>query len=107
MFCLQDRYVVIEDCKPLADYYEALVDRISTFSLLLQSNGELESSPEFQGVSTSKFVEKAGEVMREFLRRQREEHRVSLETEKSDTLIFPTVQMGVLDITQVRQRGED
>ena len=98
---------MIEDCKPLADYYEALVDRVSRFSLLLQRNGQLESSQEFQGVSSSKFVEKSGDLMREFMRRQREEQRVDLETEKWDTVIFPTVQMGVFNINQVRQRPED
>ena len=97
---------MIEDCKPLADYYEALVDRVSRFSLLLQRNGQLESSQEFQGVSSSSFVEKSGDLMREFMRRQREEQVVDLETEKWDTVIFPTVQMGVFNINQVRQRAE-
>ena len=98
---LQDRYVVIEDCKPLADYYEGLVDRISEFSLQLQSNGEFVASPEFAGQSTGNFVERSRDLMRNFLSQQRELHSVSVEAEDWDTLIFPTVQMGVFNIDQV------
>ena len=98
---LQDRYVVIEDCKPLADYYEGLVDRISEFSLQLQSNGEFVASPEFAGQSTGNFVERSRDLMRKFLSQQREQHSVSVEGEDWDTLIFPTVQMGVFNIDQV------
>ena len=98
---MQDRYVVIEDCKPLADYYEGLVDNISKFSLHLQSNGEFVASPEFQGSeSAGNFVQKSRDLMRKFLSQQKEQHSVSLEGEDWDTVIFPTVQMGVFNIDQ-------
>ena len=93
--------MVIEDCKPLADYYEGLVDNISEFSLQLQSNGEFVASPQFEGQSTGNFVERSRDLMRKFLSQQRQRHRVSLEEEDWDTLIFPTVQMGVFNIDQV------
>ena len=94
--------MVIEDCKPLADYYEGLVDKISQFSLQLQSNGEFVASPEFAGLSAGNFVEKSRDLMRSFLSHQREQHRVSVEGDDWDTLIFPTVQMGLFNIDQVR-----
>ena len=95
--------MVIEDCKPLADYYEGLVDNISKFSLQLQSNGEFVTSPEFKGSeSTGNFVEKSRDLMRRFLSQQKEQHSVSLEGGDWDTVIFPTVQMGVFNIDQVR-----
>ena len=97
--------MVIEDCKPLADYYEGLVDNISKFSLQLKSNGEFVTSPEYEGSeSTGTFVEKSRELMRKFLRQKKEEHSVSLEGEDWDTVIFPTVQMGVFNIDQVSVR---
>ena len=95
--------MVIEDCKPLADYFEGLVDNISKFSLQLQSNGEFVTSPEFKGSeSTGNFVEKSRDLMRRFLSQQKEQHSVSLEGGDWDTVIFPTVQMGVFNIDQVR-----
>ena len=95
--------MVIEDCKPLADYFEGLVDNISKFSLQLQSNGEFVTSPEFKGSeSTGNFVEKSRDLMRRFLCQQNEQHSVSLEGGDWDTVIFPTVQMGVFNIDQVR-----
>ena len=95
--------MVIEDCKPLADYYEGLVDNISKFSLQLQSNGEFVASPEFTGSeSTGNFIEKSRGLMRKFLTQQQQQHSLSLEDGDWDTVIFPTVQMGVLNIDQVR-----
>ena len=35
----QDRYIVIEDCEPLANFCEDLVRKISEFSLELQTDG--------------------------------------------------------------------
>ena len=93
---------MIEDCKPLADYYEGLVDKISQCSLLLQNDGELLPSPELRGETLRGFKRKSGEIIREFLRRQTEQHRVDLQTDDWDTVIFPTVQMGVFNIQQVR-----
>ena len=78
------------------------MDNISKFSLILQSNGQLAASPEFKGrLSTPNFIEKSRDLMKKFLGRQREENRLSLEGEDWDTVIFPTVQMGVFNIDQV------
>lgn len=38
----QDRYVLIEDCGPLADFYDGLVSRVSEFSLQLSKGGQVQ-----------------------------------------------------------------
>lgn len=38
----QDRYVLIEDCGPLADFYDGLVSRVSEFSLQLGKGDEVQ-----------------------------------------------------------------
>nr|CAD7196586.1 unnamed protein product [Timema douglasi] len=38
----QDRYVLIEDCKPLADFYDALVSRVCDFSLHLDKANQVQ-----------------------------------------------------------------
>lgn len=37
----QDRYIVISDCAPLADFYSGLVERLSAVSLALDNNDSL------------------------------------------------------------------
>ena len=132
LFMFQDRYVLIEDCKELADYYEALVDTISQFSLVVSKDGSLaEEDSSFKGVSLSKFVEKGSGILRQFITNQYEKNRINLSepasrsqesksrhlsesrsqleidsrrlSDSSDTVIFPTVQMGLYNITQVSE----
>ena len=38
----QDRYVLIEDCGPLADFYDDLVSRVSEFSLQLGERNKVQ-----------------------------------------------------------------
>ena len=128
----QDRYVLIEDCKELADYYEDLVDTISQFSLVVSKDGSLaEGDSSFKGVSFSKFVEKGSGILRQFITNQYEKNRINLSepasrsqesksrhfsesrsqleldsrhlSDSTDTVIFPTVQMGLYNITQVSE----
>ena len=42
----QDRYVVLEKCPELADYFENLLEAISSFSYSLKANNEVEFSAE-------------------------------------------------------------
>jgi CDP-diacylglycerol--glycerol-3-phosphate 3-phosphatidyltransferase len=41
----QDRYVLIEDCGPLADFYDGLVSRVSEFSLQLGKGDQVQLHP--------------------------------------------------------------
>eukprot|EP00092_Neocalanus_flemingeri_P027299 GFUD01029609.1.p1 GENE.GFUD01029609.1~~GFUD01029609.1.p1 ORF type:complete len:463 (+),score=141.61 GFUD01029609.1:102-1490(+) len=98
----QDRYVVIEDCPGLADYYEGLVDTISTFSLGLDREEGFGIEQEFgshpyQG-QLSEFVEESSGLVRTFLEDQKLKNKADLED--FDTVVFPSVQMGQLNITQ-------
>ena len=45
----QDRYLIIEDCPPLATFCEELVRKISEFSLNLQSDGSFRVHPDWKG----------------------------------------------------------
>ena len=92
---------MIEDCKELADYYEDLVDTISKFSFVVNKDGGFTESKSFEGLNFSKFVQNCSKVMQTFLSHHRAKNRIDLETEDFDTVIFPTVQMGLYNVTQV------
>jgi CDP-diacylglycerol--glycerol-3-phosphate 3-phosphatidyltransferase len=44
----QDRYVLIEDCGPLADFYDGLVSRVSEFSLQLGKGDQVQLHPSWK-----------------------------------------------------------
>ncbi|PSN31725.1 hypothetical protein C0J52_23186 [Blattella germanica] len=44
----QDRYVLIEDCGNLANFYDGLVSRVSEFSLQLKKNDEVHLHPDWE-----------------------------------------------------------
>eukprot|EP00092_Neocalanus_flemingeri_P020741 GFUD01022476.1.p1 GENE.GFUD01022476.1~~GFUD01022476.1.p1 ORF type:complete len:461 (-),score=147.82 GFUD01022476.1:186-1568(-) len=101
----QDRYLVVENCPALADYYEGLVDTVASFSLVLDREGEfrtekgLRSHP-YKG-RLSDFVEESSGLVNNFLEDQKVKNKVDLED--FDTVVFPTVQMGQLGIRQDSQ----
>ena len=104
----QDRYIMIENCPRLADYFEGLVDSISTFSLEMDREGAFNikkgfSSHPFKG-KLSEFVEESSEVVKTFLADQTNMNKVDTEdidTSKDfDTVVFPTIEMGQLGIKQ-------
>jgi len=98
----QDRYIMIENCPRLADYFEGLVDTISTFSLEMDGEGVFNTrkgfnSHPFKG-KLSDFVEKSSEVVRTFITDQSNINKVDIEN--CDTVVFPTIEMGQLGIKQ-------
>ena len=91
---------MIEDCKELADYYEDLVDNITQFSFVVNRDGHfVEGNSSFKGVGLSKFVQKSSSILKKFIKSQQEKNRID-SSESVDTVIFPTVQMGLHGITQ-------
>merc|ERR1712013_75190 len=70
----QDRYVVIENCSGLADYYE----------------GKLRE-----------FIKESSSFMKRFLENQRVNNKTDFQD--FDTIVFPSVQMGQLNINQDTQ----
>ena len=97
----QDRYVLIENCKELADYYEDLLDKISQFSFEMKANGEFSSSSSFKNLSLKNFIGKSCQLMQSFLSYHQQKHQVDI-SQEYDTIIFPTIQMGLFGINQVK-----
>ena len=91
---------MIEDAKELADYYEDLVDKITQFSFVVNKDGTFaEGNSSFKDLSFSKFVEKSSNIMQRFITSQQDKNRID-SLDSVDTVVFPTVQMGVFGITQ-------
>jgi len=112
----QDRYVLVEDCPGLADYYEQLIGTVAQFSLRMDEHLNFAPSPAFNSHPFEKtfedFVGKSNEKMRSFMEDAQKSHCVSEEDlqreveseggagEDIDTWIFPSVQMGPLEVHQ-------
>ena len=102
----QDRYVLIQDCKPLADFYEKFVDKISQFSLHINKNQSFEvdkskfSSHPYEG-TLKDFKQESADLINDFIKEETKNNAIKeSDFDKYDTWIFPTIQMGPLDITQ-------
>ena len=101
----QDRYVVIENCSGLADYYEGLVDTIGSFSLVMDKEQNFSTSNDlvhhpYEG-KLKEFIKESSSLMKRFLENQRVNNKTDFQD--FDTIVFPSVQMGQLNITQDTQ----
>ena len=125
----QDRYILIKDSPGLADYFEDLVDNISSFSFdLNQSNNKAakqfsftfndpnnEAHP-YQG-NYDNFVRNVNKKFTAFLSKQKANNNLTFGNTKDkfvtlgsnsdtsfnndqDTWVFPSVQMGIFGINQ-------
>ena len=117
----QDRYVLVEDCPALADYYEQLIGTVALFSLRMDENINFSASPAFTSHPFEKdiqdFVAKSNEKMRSFMEDAQKAYCVNEEDlrhsgddgdvdTEMDTWIFPSVQMGPLEVHQDSQLTE-
>ena len=87
----------------MADYYEDLVNNITQFSFVVNRDGEfVEGNRSFKGIGFSKFIEKSSSILRKFLTNQLKRNRIDSysSSESKDTVIFPTIQMGLYGVTQ-------
>jgi len=94
----QDRYVIIEDCPALADYYEGLVDTVDTFSLGMDREGVFTTQKAFANLGIGEFVDKSSVMVKTFL--EKEKTKNAIDFEHVDAVVFPTVQMGQLHVNQ-------
>jgi len=98
----QDRYLIIEDCKNLTNFFNRLIETVSQFSFQLNSNNKLELDTKCQfhpyENSAAKFTVEAREKVEVFLREQHVKYPLSLQEGPQDTWIFPFVQMGQLGV---------
>nr|CAG4635554.1 EOG090X08SX [Artemia franciscana] len=93
----QDRYVLLEDCEELADFYDDLVEIVSTFSFQLDSDDQTAFlSKQSRKEKILKFPSKGRDLFAIYI-----EIISSLsEPTVSDTWIFPLVQMSTFSINQ-------
>ena len=98
----QDRYLIIEDCKNLTDFYDQLIETVSQFSFQLDSSNKLklDSNCQFHPYekSAGEFTVKAREKVEAFLEEQHVKNPLNALGASKDTWIFPFVQMGQLGI---------
>ena len=119
----QDRYVVVEDCPKLADYFEKLTQEISDFSFKVVYKPD-EKDNKFQFALSDNwtgghpyegnldmFIKEANKRLSDFLSRQMSENKLSyshgsftttsdVENKACDTWIFPSIQMGTMGVNQ-------
>ena len=121
----QDRYVVVEDCPKLANYFDNLAQEISDFSFkVVYKPGGEKKTDNFQFVMSEnwsgghpykgnfdKFIAEANKKLKNFLSRQMADNYVGFEqgsfvtksdtnNKECDTWIFPSIQMGTMGINQ-------
>ncbi|XP_068984049.1 CDP-diacylglycerol--glycerol-3-phosphate 3-phosphatidyltransferase, mitochondrial [Bombus flavifrons] len=100
----QDRYFVIEDCEELCDFYDELVQRVGEFSFVLKPDGNTVLNPALKANPLKDpitFIEKAAHSVKALFQRELEEYSDPEKIAKDldvDTWIFPSVQMGQLNI---------
>ena len=97
----QDRYVLIENCRGLADYYEELIDNVAEFSFTINKSGIMEENSKYRGLSFKPFVKKVSDQIHQFISSQQSINKINFEcSDREDTFIFPTVQMGLYNVNQ-------
>ncbi|XP_001605516.1 CDP-diacylglycerol--glycerol-3-phosphate 3-phosphatidyltransferase, mitochondrial [Nasonia vitripennis] len=100
----QDRYFMLEDCKELCDFYCSLVEKVSEFSFQLESDGSTRfsdkiSSHPFESPD-EEFTEEASDRIRNLFQAEinKRSELYKAEIPRTDTWVFPLVQMGQLNI---------
>ena len=92
----QDRYILVKDCKSLADYYEGVFHLLGDFSFEYQGN-ETFASPQFNPLEDpDRFSNTLKERINHIIvPEQIKEHPST----KDNALIFPTFQLGSIGLT--------
>jgi len=98
----QDRYLIVEDCKNLADFYDRLIETVSQFSFQLNGSNELELDPNCKfhpyEKNAAEFTVEAREKIEDLLKEQHARNPLNFHEDSRDTWIFPFIQMGQLGI---------
>uniref|UniRef100_A0A914CBK0 CDP-diacylglycerol--glycerol-3-phosphate 3-phosphatidyltransferase n=1 Tax=Acrobeloides nanus TaxID=290746 RepID=A0A914CBK0_9BILA len=98
----QDRYVFIENCPALADFFCDVFDAVTSFSFRLDSSGKLELNSKCHidpiNGSDSDFRTAFRSRITEVQRRLEKQSKLLIATSSSDTLVFPFLQFGMYDI---------
>jgi len=95
----QDRYVLIEDCGPLADFYDGLVSRVSEFSLQLGERNKVQLHSSWKWHPYEGKREEFESAARQSVWSL---YKSAMSQQESfgagDTWIFPLVEMGQLGL---------
>jgi len=98
----QDRYLVVEDCPKLADFYDKLVETVSQFSFQLNGRNQLQLDRNCQHhpyeKSSLEFTKDAKNKVEALLDDQHQKNPLTPLQDSKDTWIFPFIQMGQLGI---------
>jgi len=111
----QDRYLLIEECEKLANFYDGLIDQVSKFSFKLDDSNKVSLHPNWSihpsDGDASKFVREARNVVVSYYEDNRRTNERNLgnifqsspeNTDEGnlseDTWVFPLIQMGPLGI---------
>nr|XP_046232196.1 CDP-diacylglycerol--glycerol-3-phosphate 3-phosphatidyltransferase, mitochondrial isoform X1 [Scatophagus argus] len=116
----QDRYVLLENCSEVADFFSDLVEAVGDISLQLQPDDSVSmmegmvhpykgNRQEFSAVARSRIMEvlNAAHVRQQLLNRSEDSEDEGMSEGEEDTWVFPLVQMKPLGIQvdeQVTQR---
>lgn len=103
--CRQDRYVLIEGSRQLADFFERLVDAVSSCSYILKSDGSMEIDPRCEvHPYREKLCDYAALIRARVLNvldSLPSAKPFSVDgTSDSDTRVYPLVQMGMFSVNQ-------
>lgn len=98
----QDRYIEIED-RRLANFFANLIGRVQEFSLRVENKtGEIKLHNNWKhlpyGRNHLKFADEAKKRIQTFFDRTYEEQKNFIDDNAADTWIFPTLEMGQLNI---------
>ncbi|GFY64376.1 CDP-diacylglycerol--glycerol-3-phosphate 3-phosphatidyltransferase, mitochondrial [Trichonephila inaurata madagascariensis] len=106
----QDRYIVFYDCKELCDYFDHVVKTISSMSFLLMPNNTVILHPEWNvhpsDGNFKEFVSMARQSLQKVICSAKKKHvqqefgESNMSTEKTDTLVYPLLQMYTFGIRQ-------
>lgn len=87
----QDRYIMIEDCKDLCNFYDEIVKKVGEFSFKLQSDGTTTYDSDMShplNSSKKKFTWGASQSIRSLFE---DEMNKRVEANKSGNLISPNI----------------
>lgn len=97
-----DRYYILNDCKDICDYLELIVDTLSPFCYKVLNNGDLESP--LSNISNSnmdQYVQSIKTSIETLMSREASSSENSSIDDEADTIIYPTIQYGKSNMTNI------
>ena len=100
----QDRYFVFDDAPELADYFQQLIGAVASFSFRLRRDGDVRLAAGCPECPVSgdfeRFAAFARSKIEPIIYPQQQQHGGGDAVTSSDTLVYPSVQIGCLGLQQ-------